>query len=150
MRAPHATLAAATFVALGLAWCASAAAQAAGLADPMRPPTAAAPAVLAARAGTAPRPAASPASAASAAAPPPAPQLQSVQLGAVATALVDGRLVRIGDRVGGAQVIAIDMQGLQLQGPHGTERLRLLSAVIQHTPLPNRPAPPHVAVAGEP
>jgi MSHA biogenesis protein MshK len=144
MTAPHARIA---IAALALACCATTSAQTAALADPMRPPGAAAPA---ARAGTAPRPPASPASAASASAPPPAPLLQSVQLGAVATALVDGRLVRIGDRVGGAQVIAIDIQGLQLQGPHGTERLRLLSAVIQHTPLPNRPAPPHVAVAGEP
>ena len=145
----HRTAALAALWCLALGAVLPAQAQNAGLADPTRPPGVAPVASPRALANGAARPLVSPASAPPA---PLAPKLQSVQLGAgrPATALVDGRLVRVGDRIGEAQVVTIDLQGLQLQGPHGAERLPLLSAVIQKTPLPNRPAPPHMAAAGEP
>lgn len=112
-----------------------------GLVDPTRPPSAAP-----AQAAAPSRPAASAPDM-----PAPPPQLQAVQLarGGASTALVDGRLLRVGDRVGDAKVVAIDLQGLQLQGPRGTERLWLLAAVVQPSPPPLTPAPPTVAVAGE-
>ena len=116
------------------------------LADPTRPPGVAQVPVAAGmpRAGE-PTPAAAP--------PPPPPLLQAVQTtrGGAATALVDGRLLRVGDRLGDTRVVAIDLQGLQLQGPRGTERLWLLGALIQPSSPspPPTPAPPTVAVAGE-
>jgi hypothetical protein len=88
------------------------------------------------------------------AAPAP-PTLQSVQLRHTgeATALVDGRLLRVGDAVGDSKVVAIDLQGVQLQGPGGSQRLWLLAALVQRpsSPLspPPTPAPPTVAVAGD-
>lgn len=115
----------------------------AGLADPTRPPVAvAAPVALAPHL---PRRAA-----------PVPPRLQSVQLGrggAAATALVDGRLLRVGDALGEAKVVAIDLQGLQLLGPQGSERLWLLAApelpAASPPSPPITPAPPTVAVAGD-
>jgi hypothetical protein len=114
----------------------------AGLVDPTRPPGAA-PARAAASARA---PAGSPAAELR-----QPPQLQAVQLarGGASTALVDGRLLRVGDRLGDAKVVGIDLQGLQLQGPRGTERLWLLAAVVQPPPPPPTPAPPTVAVAGD-
>jgi hypothetical protein len=99
-------------------------------------------------------PVAAAASTAPKAAPAP-PRLQSVQLGrsGEATALVDGRLLRVGDALGEAKVVAIDLQGLQLRGPRGEERLWLLAALVPNrsTPPapPPTPAPPTVAVAGD-
>jgi hypothetical protein len=120
----------------------AAAAPPTGLADPTRPPGVVA-APVATASNTAPK-----------AAPAP-PRLQSVQLGrsGEATALVDGRLLRVGDALGEAKVVAIDLQGLQLQGPRGSERLWLLAALVEHrSPPPSpppTPAPPTVAVAGD-
>jgi hypothetical protein len=92
----------------------------AALGDPTRPPAAEAraPAVRAA------------AAAASAPAAPPAPVLQSIQLrrGGEGSALVDGRLLRIGDRLGDAVVTAIDVDGLTLRGARGHERLPMWPA----------------------
>jgi MSHA biogenesis protein MshK len=92
------------------------------LGDPTRPPLAE------------PRPAtvraAAPAAAASAPAAPPAPVLQSIQLrgGGEGSALVDGRLLRIGDRLGDATVTAIDVDGLTLRGARGLHRLPMWPA----------------------
>jgi MSHA biogenesis protein MshK len=125
-----------------LAAGATAAAPPAGLADPTRPPGAVA-APAAAASATPPKATAAP------------PRLQSVQLGRTgeATALVDGRLLRVGDAIGEAKVVAIDLHGLQLQGPRGRERLWLLAALGRQrssTPSPPpTPAPPTVAVAGD-
>lgn len=93
-----------------------------GLADPTRPsarPSAPPPA--------AGRPAAS-APVPAAALPPPL-LLQSLQLPqrGLASALVDGRMVVVGDEIGGRRVLAIDPQGLLLQGKAGAERLPLLA-----------------------
>jgi len=120
----------------------AAAAPPAGLADPTRPPGAVA-APVAAASNTPPKVAPAP------------PRLQSVQLGrgGEATALVDGRLLRVGDALGEAKVVAIDLQGLQLLGPRGSERLWLLAALVQRPASPPSPpptpAPPTVAVAGD-
>jgi len=94
----------------------------AALGDPTRPPTAEA------RAPTVR--AAAVAAAASAPAAPPAPVLQSIQLrrGGEGSALVDGRLLRIGDRLGDAVVTAIDGDGLTLRGARGPERLPMWPA----------------------
>jgi hypothetical protein len=64
---------------------------------------------------------------------PAAPQLQSVQLAANggSTALVDGRLVRVGGRVGELTVFAIDEQGLWLRGARQDQRLSLLPGVAK-------------------
>jgi hypothetical protein len=72
---------------------------------------------------------------------PAAPQLQSVQLNANggSSALVDGRIVRVGGRVGELTVIAIDDQGLWLRGARQDQRLSLLPAV---TKLASGSAPP--------
>ena len=71
-----------------------------------------------------------------AAAPASAPQLQSVQTSrqGAPSALVDGRVVRIGDRVGAGAVIAIDGQGLTLRSPRGSEHRLLLAGGIRKTP----------------
>ena len=137
--AAFAALLPASMLALLLAPAPAAAAPPAGLADPTRPPGAAQ------ATGPAQR-----AAAPQAAAVDP-PQLQSVQLGrgGETSALVDGRLLRVGDRLGEARVVAIDLQGLQLQGPRGAERLWLLDALTPASPQPHRPAPPTVAVAGD-
>lgn len=61
--------------------------------------------------------------------PPPAPVLvQAVQLptSGAALALVDGRLVKVGEQIDGRAVLAIDAQGLLVKGLRGPERLWLL------------------------
>ena len=72
---------------------------------------------------------------------PAAPQLQSVQIAANggSTALVDGRLVRVGGRVGELTVFAIDEQGLWLRGARQDQRLSLLPGVAK---LASGTAPP--------
>jgi hypothetical protein len=61
------------------------------------------------------------------------PRLQSVQTSnsGAASALLDGRLVRVGDRVGEQSVAAIDRRGLTLRGPRGEQRLSLLTGITQ-------------------
>jgi hypothetical protein len=119
----------------GLALCAAAAQAGQALptsawADPTRPAGAAAPE------GTGPA-RALPAARAASAAPVAVPQLQSVQLGAggQASALVDGRLLQVGDALGAARIAAIDADGLTLRDAQGrSQRLRLLSAAIAKQP----------------
>lgn len=115
IRSPRAALAVLAAFAFGMA------ARAEGLQDPTRPPLALAPAVAA--------------SGVVHAAPVPAAPLrvQSVQLRPQggSSALVDGRLVMVGDRVGARTVAAIDAQGVQLRDAHGhVERLRLIDADV--------------------
>ena len=98
------------------------------LPDPTRPAAFAEPATssaVARRSDT--TPATAPATA------PAAPQLQSVQIIANggSTALVDGRLVRVGGRVGELTVVAIDEQGLWLRGARQDHRLSLLPGVAK-------------------
>ena len=109
---------------IGLALTAAVASlHAQAITDPTRPPTLA----VAASATASARPAS--------AAPAPArsPRLQSVQLPREghASALVDGRLVFVGDRLGSATVAVIDAQGLELRDANGKAgRLRLIDAAI--------------------
>jgi MSHA biogenesis protein MshK len=129
---------------LGAVCLVAAAAQAQTVADPTRPPTAAAPAASA------------PARAASA----PAPQVlrvQSVQLPREgrASALVDNRLVFVGDKLGAGTVAAIDALGVEFKRADGrSERLRLIDAAIVKqaalAPAPSTAPVASVATAGGP
>jgi hypothetical protein len=47
------------------------------------------------------------------------------------TALLDGRLVRVGDRVGESSVVAIDPQSITLRNARGEQRLSLLPGITQ-------------------
>jgi hypothetical protein len=94
-----------------------------------------------ARTGT-PAPSASPASGAAAAAPA---RLQSVRLAShpsASTALLDGRLLHLGDAVGERTLVAIDRHGITLRGPGGELRLSLLAGIRQTA---SREAPPGTA-----
>jgi hypothetical protein len=116
-----------------------------GVADPTRPPAAAAPAPAGAGSGAVP--AAAPVVRAA------SPRVQSVQLPREGrgSALVDNRLVFVGDKLGAATITAIDVHGVQLRTAKGAvERLRLLDAqMTQQAVLPASPAPaPMAALAG--
>lgn len=126
--APRRGLALAALAALvaTLAGLAPAAPPAGPLADPTRPP-AALQAALAASAAGIRLPRAEPAADA-ASAPAPLPVLQGVHLpnAGAPTAMLDGRLLKVGDTIGPRTVIGIDRQGVTLRGPGGTARVRLL------------------------
>lgn len=100
---------------------APAALRAQDLADPTRP---------AGPAGTAER-----ARAASSPNTPPRalPQLQSLQIPAQgpASALLDGRVVRVGDRVGELTVVAIDGQGILMRAAHSEKRIPLVTGITK-------------------
>ena len=125
-------------------------AHAAPLADPTRP-------AASALAPAAPAPARTGASAAAsapttAAAVTPALRVQSVQVPREGrpSALVDGRLVMVGDRLGDREVVAIDTRGVQLRGPQGALRhLPLLDALPAGTPR-GLPAPETRLAQGQP
>jgi len=121
------------------------------LPDPTRPPNAVLRA-MSARQGGVPAamnaaPAAQPASAppSGASAPEPArrvPRLTSVRLSAElgSVALLDGRLVGVGDRVGESTVVMIDDDGVVLRGTKGLQRLSLTPAVSKRWPGKESPA----------
>lgn len=69
-----------------------------------------------------------PVPAAAPAAPPAEPQLQSLQLprDGVASALVDGQLLRAGQRWNAFEIVAIDAQGVLAKGPGGPQRWTLV------------------------
>lgn len=96
--------------------------------DPTRPPASALPEPAqrsTEAAARAPRAPATPAS---------APQLQSIQLPrqGAPSALVDGRIVRIGERIGDQTVVSIDAQGVLLRGARGPSlTLSLLNGVLK-------------------
>ena len=92
------------------------------LADPTRP------------AGVAERPTGSATRGASAGAAPPLwPQLQSVQVGAPggSSALLDGRVVRVGERIGEVTVVAIDAQGVLLRAARYEQRIALVPGIVK-------------------
>lgn len=125
MRNPHPLVA--------LLMCLPAASHAQVVTDPTRPPigahvSAADPADRSSVADARqPRPPAVPAS---------APQLQSIQRPAkgAANALVDGRLVRVGDRIGDQTIVAIDAHGMQLRGTRGALQTMTLLGGVNKTP----------------
>jgi len=125
MNTPTSAPLAARFVAAWLV-AAAGACPAQGLPDPTRPPP-----MLMGAASAPPAPAR--AASAPAVAPAPAPRLLSIQMPREGqpSALVDDRLLRVGDRLGDRTVTAIDAQGLSLRSPKGTvERLSLLGPGI--------------------
>lgn len=65
--------------------------------------------------------------------PPELPTVQLIRVpqAGAASALVDGRLVQVGDLLDAAVVVAIDANGLLLRGQAGTQRLWLLDAVMR-------------------
>ena len=100
------------------------------LADPTQPPTSLAPA----RTTGLPPGGAAPVRAA--VEPRAVPQLQAVQVQVqgASTALVDGRLVRVGDRLGDRVIQSIDQHGLVLRSAQRGERLWLLGASGKQLP----------------
>ncbi len=109
------------------------------VADPTRPPMLAV---------ASPASATAPARAASAVAPRPL-RVLSVQLPqqGPASALVDQRLVFVGDKLGDATVVAIDAQGVELRrGPGRSERLHLIDrAIVKQASVSAAPASPSPA-----
>lgn len=98
--------------------------------DPTRPGAVAAAPASADGASSAPK---GPKAAASAPPPPAAPQLQSLQIGrnGEASALIDGRLLQVGDSLGALRVVAIDVDGVTLRDAKGrSERMNLIHAAI--------------------
>ena len=92
-----------------------------GLADPTRP------------AGTIERGVPTVHGVAAAPAPRAWPQLQSVQIPAqgAASALVDGRVVRVGERIGDVTVVAIDAQGVLLRAARYEQRIALVPGIVK-------------------
>ena len=92
------------------------------LADPTRPRLAAEPGVVSA-----------PARSDSAAAPRVWPKLQSVQTPAqgAASAMVDGRIVRVGDRIGDATLIAISAQSIVLRTSRYEQHIALTPGIAK-------------------
>lgn len=106
------------------------------LPDPTRPPvgvstaarTDASPVVEGAPVREAVRAASAPRAASSG---PPRPRLTLIRLdvNGEGVALIDGRLMSIGDRTGDAVLASIDAQGVVLRGPKGWQRLPLIAPV---------------------
>jgi hypothetical protein len=123
--------------------CAAACVAATAHAEPAPDPTRPAAALLGEPAEARPAKAAARSAAPAASAAKSAPtRLRSVQLGSTAgtsSALLDGRLVRLGDRVGDKSVAVIDRHGLTLRGPGGEQRISLLYGITQAA---SRAAPP--------
>jgi hypothetical protein len=106
----------------------AAAVQAQPVADPTRPSAALLGDLSAPKAVGAPlaKPLAAPASTA-------LPPLRSVQIPRQGppSALLGGRVVRVGDHSGEHLVVAIDSQGVTLRGPRGEQRLALFASVTK-------------------
>jgi hypothetical protein len=82
------------------------------------------------------------------AAPAVWPKLQSVQVGdnGSASAMIDGRIVQVGETVGPLTLVAIDAQGVLLRGARFEQRLALLPG-IEKTALAEPAAQPLAAAA---
>jgi hypothetical protein len=98
------------------------------LADPTRPPGYAQGALASTHA-------------ASAAATPAWPQLRSVRISARgdSSALLDGRVVRVGEQLGDTNVVAIDAQGVRLRRGAVEQRVTLLPGAAKT--IANGPSP---------
>lgn len=106
----------------------AAAVQAQPVADPTRPAAALLGEAVASRpaSGASSRPA-------PVVAPAALPALQSLQIprDGVPSALLGGRVVRVGDHIGEHLVTAIDGRGVSLHGPRGEQRLSLFASVTK-------------------
>jgi MSHA biogenesis protein MshK len=68
--------------------------------------------------------------------PAPATRLQSVLISSRrSVAVIDGRAVRVGERVGDATLVAIDPSEVTLERGAARERLTLLPAAIEKKPV---------------
>jgi len=69
-------------------------------------------------------------------------RLQSVLIApGRSVAVIDGELVRVGSRLGDAQVVKIDESGVVLRGSGGTQTLRLLPDAARSVPRISRRNP---------
>lgn len=103
-------------------------------ADPTAPP----PGLMAASDGSARAPArAASAAHAASAASASVPRVESVRFGGErpATALIDGRMLAVGDHLGDAVVTSIDEQGVSLRSTKGAARWLALAPGIHKTPV---------------
>ncbi len=130
--------------------CATTAPQAQTVTDPTRPPASAMPSAAAdptERSGDAATRLLRPALPASAPAAPP--QVQSIQRSATGAtnALVDGRLVRVGERIGDQTIVAIDAHGVQLRGARGALQTLTLLSGVDKTPSLGRTEPAQALAA---
>ena len=109
-------------------------AHAQSMVDPTRPPIGGAPAASRADAPARSAPAA----------PPSLPQLQALQVprDGAPSALVDGKLVHTGERIGEHTVVAIAADGVTLRSARGTTRVLTMFAGITKTPSVARATPP--------
>lgn len=74
-------------------------------------------------------------------APAAGPRVQMIRIApGKRTALVDGREVTVGSRLGEARVVRISEGEVVLKGPGGTEVLKLF-ADVEKRPVSSRPAP---------
>lgn len=139
-----------------------------GLADPMRPPPGmptstrsavpgttglSLPGFLPPTASTQPLAAAAPpATPASRPAPPEKPRVQALHLPREGepSALVDGRIVKVGDRVGALTISEIDADGLVLRGGKGSERLHLIPPETRRPPAEAARETPEATPTGAP
>jgi hypothetical protein len=114
-------------------WCAAAGLATAGSASALGP---AAP-------FTPPAPAAAAASAAGAdaAAAVSTDAIAGLRLGPAPQALIDGQWLRLGDRVRGARLVAIDARGARIEYPDGRRQALPLSPAAQWTLPAPAPAP---------
>ncbi len=79
------------------------------------------------------------------------PRLSSVVVGSasVASAVIDGQVVRLGERIKGATLVSVDRVGVLLKGLEGSTRLQLMSRTempVSITPV----APQAVAASASP
>jgi hypothetical protein len=81
---------------------------------------------------------------------PGTPRLSSVMVGSpqVACAVIDGQVVRIGERIRGDTLMSVDRTGVLLKGPAGSTRLNLMSRMeLPAAATPPVPAAPELAVS---
>lgn len=136
----------ATAGALAAAW--TRAADVIVLPDPTRPPNAVLRAMNAKHTGAMPAAPQGAAEAASGASAPTRPAKREARLTSVRVsangydnvALIDGRLVQAGGRVGDSTVVSIDDNGVVLRGPKGPQRLSLTPEGGKRWPGMNSPA----------
>ena len=79
------------------------------------------------------------------------PQLQSVQIPAqgAASALVDGRVVRVGERIGDVTVVAIDAEGILLRAARYEQRIALVPGIVKTASAPTPISRTAVAAASK-
>lgn len=75
---------------------------------------------------------------------PGTPRLSSVMVGPahVASAVIDGQVIRLGERIRGDTLVSVDRTGVLLKGAQGSTRLNLLSRTAMPAAAPLASAAP--------